>query len=283
MNQDTLTGYMIILMLIGLMTVIKWIIKLLKYIQKKFKNSLNSKTKYKNVKTQSYPSKQYNKKLDDSLEKNNYYESTYYKQNLESYLAVIEDKGKYGEYLIYEYLRYYEDSGAKFLFNCYLNKENGQTTEIDVIMIHNSGIFVFESKNYSGWIFGHEKDTYWTQTLFKGKGQPAEKERFFNPIKQNELHISCLRKILGNEIPIHSIVVFSERCTFKELTIESSTAYVITRHVLNRTVDQIVQQNRIEANTCNIENIYNALFPYTQLSMQEKQQHIKNIQSSHNK
>ena len=39
--------------------------------------------------------------------------------------------------------------GASFLFNCYLPMENKETTEIDAIMIHHSGIYVFESKNYA--------------------------------------------------------------------------------------------------------------------------------------
>jgi hypothetical protein len=76
------------------------------------------------------------------------------------------EKGKSGEYLVYKVLQNYEKDGAKFLFNCYLPKNNNNdTTEIDVIMIHNSGIYVFESKNYSGWIFGSEHQQKWTQTL----------------------------------------------------------------------------------------------------------------------
>lgn len=39
------------------------------------------------------------------------------------------------------------------------------TYEIDLIMISETGIYVFESKNYSGWIFGDEKQRYWTQIL----------------------------------------------------------------------------------------------------------------------
>ena len=148
-----------------------------------------NKKKYKTHGTQ-IPSKPHNKQAEKTLEENNYYSSTYYMQTTAPYLEVTTDKGKYGEYLIYDCLKYYENTGAKFLFNCYLYKDNGQTTEIDVIMIHSSGIFVFESKNYSGWIFGNEKASTWTQTLAVGRGKPAEKEHFYNPIRQNELHIS---------------------------------------------------------------------------------------------
>ena len=72
-------------------------------------------------------------------------------------------------------------------------KENGETSEIDVLMIHNKGIFVFERKNFSGWIFGNEIQRMWTQTLPKGRGR-SHKESFFNPIMQNRTHIKTLIK-----------------------------------------------------------------------------------------
>lgn len=49
-------------------------------------------------------------------------------------------------------------------------------TEVDLIYINTSGIYVIESKNYSGWIFGDFKQKYWTQT-FK-----TEKHKFYNPV-----------------------------------------------------------------------------------------------------
>ena len=45
-------------------------------------------------------------------------------------------------------------------------------------MIHEKGIFVFESKNYSGWIFGSADQLNWTQSL-----QNGEKHHFYNPIR----------------------------------------------------------------------------------------------------
>ena len=54
----------------------------------------------------------------------------------------------------------------------------GKTTEIDLLMIHEKGIFVFESKNYSGWIFGSEDQLKWTQCFKSG-----QREHFYNPYK----------------------------------------------------------------------------------------------------
>ena len=71
------------------------------------------------------------------------------------------------------------------LRNVYVPMENpDETTEIDVLYITRKGVFVIESKNYSGWIFGSEGDRNWTQTLPGGNRQ-----RFYNPVKQNATHI----------------------------------------------------------------------------------------------
>ena len=67
--------------------------------------------------------------------------------------------------MIYKYLKDFENQGAKFLFNIYIPKKGNETTEIDVLMISSKGLFVFESKNYSGWIFGGDNQKYWYQTL----------------------------------------------------------------------------------------------------------------------
>ena len=66
--------------------------------------------------------------------------------------------GSYGEKLTAKELKRVNFFGrkGKILRNVYLPKENGQTSEIDLLYITEKGIFVFESKNYSGWIFGND-------------------------------------------------------------------------------------------------------------------------------
>ena len=71
-----------------------------------------------------------------------YKKGTYYQVTKLPYLAVLWDKGRYGEFLTYKYLKRWEEKGAKFLFNVYVPKENGETAEIDVLMLCPQGIFV---------------------------------------------------------------------------------------------------------------------------------------------
>ena len=208
-----------------------------------------------------------------------YMKSSYYKVTKNKYFSVMFDKGKLGEYYIYKHLKKLEKNNAKFLFNIYVPKENGETTEIDVLMITTKGIFVFESKNYSGWIFGSELQKYWTQTLPQGKGRSL-KEKFFNPIMQNTGHIKHLKNIIGEDIEMHSIITFSNRCTFKKLYIKSPSVEVIHRQEVMQTVKKIMLNIQVETlNSKEIQQIYDRLYFYTQVSTETKQQHIQNINS----
>lgn len=149
-----------------------------------------------------------------------YKECAYYQVTGNSPLQVYFDKGKLGEYMTYKYLQRAENGGAKFLFNIYIPKGENETTEIDVLMIHSKGLFVFESKNYSGWIFGSEYQKNWYQTLPQGRGR-SHKESFYNPIMQNRTHIKHLKAMVGENVPMYSIITFSERCTLKKVEVKS--------------------------------------------------------------
>ena len=76
----------------------------------------------------------------------------------------------------------------KILNNLYLSTKNS-STEIDVVTIHETGIYVFESKNFSGWIYGGYKQKEWTQKL------EHFQNHFYNPIWQNKGHISALKNV----------------------------------------------------------------------------------------
>lgn len=88
--------------------------------------------------------------------------------------------------------------------------QNG-TTQIDHILVSTKGIFVIETKNYSGWIFGDEQSKQWMQILYKVKN------RFQNPIHQNFLHVKVIEQLLDflPKEQIHSLVVFTGIGQFK--------------------------------------------------------------------
>lgn len=205
-----------------------------------------------------------------------YKNSTYYKITKKPFLAMRTDVGTFGEYCIYKLLKNYEKNGAKFLFNVYLPKGENETTEIDVVMICSHGIYVFESKNYSGWIFGNEKYKMWTQTLPQGKGRPSKKEKFLNPIMQNKLHIRCLNEYLKEEYPVYSVIAFSQRCELKKIELVSDNAAVVKRNDIPKVLAKNSKYvGQLDEKT--ISEIYDKLYPLTQVSEEVKKQHIENI------
>lgn len=222
------------------------------------------------------------KKVIDCVKQNrNYMDSAYYQITKLTYREVKHDTGRYGEYLTYKYLKSMESMGAKFLFNVYIPKEDDTTTEIDVLMLCSKGIFVFESKNYSGWIFGSENQKNWYQTLSNGRGR-SQKVCFYNPVMQNNSHIKHLKAILGNQIPMWSIIVFSGRCTLKSIQVESNDIRVIQRDNVASTITAICNQTPSDAlGEDGIKELYTKLYPYTQVTAETKSQHIEDIRNTY--
>ncbi len=206
-----------------------------------------------------------------------YRKSSYYKVTHKSYYDMRRNKGSRGEHSIYTILKNYENKGARFLFNSYVPKENGETTEIDLLMIYRSGIYVIESKNYKGWIFGNSTSKTWTQTLAQGRDQRARKEHFPNPILQNKSHIKYLKEVVGSQIPIHSLVVFSNNCTFKDVNVNEPDVRVIYRCGTISTIEEMDSGIGSKLTDSEIKEIYDKLFPYTQVGDDVKLKHIADI------
>ena len=206
-----------------------------------------------------------------------YRKTVYYKVTHVPYLRMRRDLGRFGEFLTYRYLRKHEKEGANFLFNLYIPKGEDGTTEIDVLMISPKGLFVIESKNYSGWIFGSEHQPKWYQTLPQGRGK-SHKEAFYNPIMQNKTHIKHLKAMLGESIPMHSIITFSDRCTLKNVEIKSSDIHVINRNEVVGVVASIASSQPDILTASQIQEIHDQLYPYTQTDDAVKQKHIERIE-----
>lgn len=87
---------------------------------------------------------------------------------------------------------------------------DGGSTQIDHIIVSKFGIFVIETKNYKGWIFGNEKQRQWTQVIH------GKKYKFQNPLRQNYLHIKTLSELLELDMSyFHSMIAFIGECELK--------------------------------------------------------------------
>ncbi|MBD5506658.1 MAG: hypothetical protein HDR05_00980 [Lachnospiraceae bacterium] len=97
---------------------------------------------------------------------------------------------------------------------------------------------------------------------------------------QNSTHVKWLKEIVGTNIPIYSLIAFSERCTLKDITVESSDVVVINRQDISESVKHMGNRSIQALSKMDISRIQEMLYPYTQTTEYEKQQHIDNIKSA---
>lgn len=119
-------------------------------------------------------------------------------------------KGVLGEFFVNVLAKILLDKRVYHLIkNVTLPAEDG-TTQIDHIIVSRYGIFVVETKNMKGWIFGSPNQKTWTQKIYKNS------RNFQNPLHQNYKHVKTLESLLERgDAQVYSLVVFVGDSTFK--------------------------------------------------------------------
>jgi len=116
--------------------------------------------------------------------------------------------------------------------NDLLLHDGNYTTQIDHLVISRYGIFVIETKNVHGKIYGSENKEFWSQYLpdigYKRFGN-TQMHELRNPLWQNAGHIRALRKHLGHDVPIQGIIAFSND---SDLNITSSQPVLYWHEVI---------------------------------------------------
>ena len=185
------------------------------------------------------------------------------------WLSKQSTKGDWGESRVAKRLR--KLKGEEYLvLNDLLLKTNRGSSQIDHIVISQYGIFVIETKNYSGWIFGNEKSEDWTQSIYR------KKTKFRNPIKQNWSHIYALKDVLSDykQATYHPIVVFTGNAELKN--IESSIP-VIYDHQLIRVIKE-----KARIPNLSIEQVKSIAIRLNDINIQyrkAKKQHVRQVRN----
>ena len=96
--------------------------------------------------------------------------------------------GKRGERSVNFNLHFLSDE--YHLFNDVYICFNDKSVQIDHIVVSKYGVFVIETKNIKGWIFGTDTSEYWTKNMY------GKKYEFYNPVKQNYSHVKTLQTLL---------------------------------------------------------------------------------------
>ena len=120
-------------------------------------------------------------------------------------------RGVIGELQVRILLRMMLPSGDYFVLHNVILPSGQGSTEIDHLIFSRYGIFVIETKNRGGWIYGNQYDKQWTQTFSR-----YAKFKFQNPLRQNYKHtMTVVEKLKVPKEHVHSIVAFNWRATFK--------------------------------------------------------------------
>ena len=192
--------------------------------------------------------------------------------------------GRTGEKLIETKLSWIDFWGKKGLIlkNIYVPKNDGGTSGIDLLYITSKGLIVIESKNYSGYIFGDDRYKNWTATLYGGKDwlgrNKVEKHQFYNPVWQNRTHLKSIRNYLGANIDMFSVIVFSDRCELKNISLSTEKTFICHKRDLNRVISSIWKKYPDVLTEGDIEFIYERLFELTNVDNSVKTAHVYEVE-----
>jgi len=158
---------------------------------------------------------------------------------LRRFLRSPKMKGRFGEAVVSVGALKRLDPKVYRVFNdLILPRPDGKgTTQIDHVVVSPFGIFVIETKNYAGWIFGDEHSRYWTQTNY------GKKSRFQNPLHQNALHVHALAIATG--LPrdcFHNLVYFAGEATLKTVLPPQVMTKGLTSHIRGHRMEVISQK-----------------------------------------
>ncbi|WP_019140230.1 nuclease-related domain-containing protein [Noviherbaspirillum massiliense] len=177
-------------------------------------------------------------------------------------------KGMLGEAVVNLSAKFLLDRNEYHLIkNVTLPVEDG-TTQIDHVIVSRFGVFVIETKNMKGWIFGDARQKTWTQKIYR------HSTKFQNPLHQNFKHVKALEALLElDSAAIHSVIVFVGDSTFKTPMPENVTqAGGYIRYIKSK--NQTVLDNRQVTDV--IERIRTGRRP---ASLRTHREHVRHVQS----
>lgn len=172
------------------------------------------------------------------------------------------------------------DSGRRYkLFqNVYIPTHAGYT-EIDTVLLHETGIYVFETKNVSGEVSGDLEMERWKLHL-----NERTEHSLYNPLKQNQGHIGALLRQLrvGYErARVYSFVVFSDRCVLKHVPSRGRNWQVVHFGELRNALGKVMQKRSCVHDKARLEEWRLALDSCVNVSEQVKLQHKAQVHKMH--
>lgn len=174
-------------------------------------------------------------------------------------------KGEIGENVVFNYLNNRIEEEHLFLNDIIIKDEKG-SHQIDHILLTKKGIFVIETKNYSGSIFGNESDQKWMQVLAYGN----TKNQFYNPIMQNITHLNVIKRLLKIDDHIYSLIIFPKA---KMLQVTSTSFVGYLKESLSY-IKYILENNNDIFSSDDLNNFYISIDNANNKNENRKEEHI---------
>ena len=176
-------------------------------------------------------------------------------------------KGKLGERKVSKRLNKLANKyGGIVIDNVMIPDESGtKSSQIDHIYASNYGIFVVETKNYAGRIYGSDEQQNWTQVLAYGNA----KNKLYNPVKQNQTHIYRLKNALGIRDNFVSVIVF----------VNANIQYIESDYVYSfRDLKHLIDKDsKTTISDVELSKIANTLLEYKENPFKTNKEHVKEI------
>lgn len=190
-----------------------------------------------------------------------------------SFLKMYFDKGYYGEFSFYrKVIKIFKKENV--LTNVYLDNKNTEKTEIDVLAVSNKAVYVFEIKNYSGYIYGSESDVNWTKAFNK-----RTKHKFYNPLRQNYAHSKAIENCLNIDASlIIPVVIFSNKSKLKKINVAMDKNVFQFRDGL-KFVKNIERQSKTNFSDELVSSFLVKLYENCNMPDIVKQKHIEEVQA----
>ena len=156
-----------------------------------------------------------------------------------------------------------------YVFNdYYLIPHENASVQIDHIVVCKKGVIVIETKNISGEIYGSAGETYWKQSLARGKII----HEHHNPVLQNKTHVKCLSKALERNVKYIPLVVFVQN-NIDKIKSEGVIGLNKLLHYIETLPDTMGKAA--------VEEITDILTEKNAAGKISKRQHIKNVRRRH--
>jgi len=159
-----------------------------------------------------------------------------------------------------------------YIFDDVLLPTTNDTTQIDHIIVSIYGVFVIETKNMKGWIFGSANQKKWTQVIYKRKFS------LYNPLHQNYKHLMAVKNLISvNQNQMFSLVVFVGDCQLKTALPENVTYGKGGVNYIKSKRDELLDENQVQLiinkiKSCRLEN-----------TRENRRSHIETVSNSKNR